>query len=425
MGTTLTAVVPDGHGVLVGHVGDSRAYLLRDGELRQLTTDHSLVEELVREGTLTEEQAAVHPQRSIITRALGVEDDVEVDVYPVPLQPGDRLLLCSDGLTTMLRPDAIAGAAPPGVATRPAPPTSSSTRRTRPAARTTSRRSSSTSRTTAPTRSRRRPPRSVPRSPSPHPSRCRRRRRAPAPTARRSSADRGGTGDRASHRRGAAGRAAQPRRRSPTGLPEGASAAQGARRRERAERRQERDRHPVRSAGRFARFLVPIILILGLAVAVTAWYARRTYFVAFDRDGQVTVYQGRPGGLLLWDPTVDPAQRRSPQADLPEDALLDVEDQKEFADKGAAIAFVGRVEARATAATSTRRRPPPRPPTPAGAGPAHVSVISGRRRTEELDLGVLALVIVGSGYVLLALSEAPDAPARALGLPRARSSACS
>ena len=86
MGTTLTAVVPDGNGVLVGHVGDSRAYLLRDGELRQLTTDHSLVEELVREGTLTEEEAAVHPQRSIITRALGVEDNVEVDVYPVPLR---------------------------------------------------------------------------------------------------------------------------------------------------------------------------------------------------------------------------------------------------------------------------------------------------------------------------------------------------
>ncbi len=109
MGTTLTAVVPDGNGVLVGHVGDSRAYLLRDGELRQLTTDHSLVEELMREGTLTEEQAATHPQRSVITRALGVEESVEVDVYPVPLVVGDRLLICSDGLTSMLRPDAIGG----------------------------------------------------------------------------------------------------------------------------------------------------------------------------------------------------------------------------------------------------------------------------------------------------------------------------
>ena len=86
---------------------------------------------------------------------------------------------------------------------------------------------------------------------------------------------------------------------------------------------------------------MPILLILGLAVAVTAWYARRTYYVDFDAPGQVTVYQGRPGGLLLWDPTVDPRQRRSRETDLPEDARLDVEDQKEFADKGAAIAFVG------------------------------------------------------------------------------------
>src|SRR3954471_4096987 len=109
MGTTLTALVPDGDRVLVGHVGDSRAYLLRDGELRQLTTDHSLVQEFIREGRLTEEQAAVHPQRSIITRALGVEPDVEVDVYPVPLHAGDRILLCSDGLSTMLRSDDIAG----------------------------------------------------------------------------------------------------------------------------------------------------------------------------------------------------------------------------------------------------------------------------------------------------------------------------
>ncbi len=108
----------------------------------------------------------------------------------------------------------------------------------------------------------------------------------------------------------------------------------------------------MRSAGRFARFILPIILILGLAVAVTAWYARRTYYVDFNQSGQVTVYQGRPGGLLFWDPTVI---RRTTltKADLPEDARVDVEDRKEFADKGAAISFVGRVEARATAATST------------------------------------------------------------------------
>ena len=97
-----------GDTLLVGHVGDSRAYLLHDGELRQVTDDHSLVEELVREGRLTADEAAVHPQRSIITRALGVDASVEVDVYPVELVPGDRLLLCSDGLTRMVAPDDIA-----------------------------------------------------------------------------------------------------------------------------------------------------------------------------------------------------------------------------------------------------------------------------------------------------------------------------
>ncbi len=109
MGTTLTAgTLVAGGTLLVGHVGDSRAYLLRDGELRQVTVDHSLVEELVRDGRLTPDEAAVHPQRSIITRALGVDASVEVDVYPVELAPGDRLLLCSDGLTGMVQFDAIA-----------------------------------------------------------------------------------------------------------------------------------------------------------------------------------------------------------------------------------------------------------------------------------------------------------------------------
>jgi PPM family protein phosphatase len=109
MGTTLTAGMlgSDGH-LVVGHVGDSRAYLVRDGELSQITDDHSLVEEMVRSGELTPEQAEVHPRRSVITRALGIDPQVEVDEYPIELQPGDRILFCSDGLTTMVRPDEIA-----------------------------------------------------------------------------------------------------------------------------------------------------------------------------------------------------------------------------------------------------------------------------------------------------------------------------
>jgi protein phosphatase len=88
-------------------VGDSRAYLFRDGRLKRLTQDHSLVDELVRRGKLTEQQAAEHPQRSIITRALGPEPDVEVDTWTYPVAAGDVLLLCSDGLTSMVPEDRV------------------------------------------------------------------------------------------------------------------------------------------------------------------------------------------------------------------------------------------------------------------------------------------------------------------------------
>jgi protein phosphatase len=109
MGTTLTAAYLDGEEIVVAHVGDSRAYLWREGELTRLTRDHSLVDELVRRGKLTEEEAAEHPQRSIITRALGPEPDVEVDTRTYRGQAGDLLLLCSDGLTSMISEQLIAG----------------------------------------------------------------------------------------------------------------------------------------------------------------------------------------------------------------------------------------------------------------------------------------------------------------------------
>jgi PPM family protein phosphatase len=107
MGTTLTAALLQDDEVALGHVGDSRAYLLRDGQLKRLTKDHSLVEELRRQGRLTEEQAEEHPQRSIITRALGPEPDVNVDTMTFPARDGDVFLLCSDGLTTMVSDEEI------------------------------------------------------------------------------------------------------------------------------------------------------------------------------------------------------------------------------------------------------------------------------------------------------------------------------
>lgn len=99
MGTTLTAVMLEGRRAHVAHVGDSRAYLFRDGEFSQITTDHTLVQRMVDEGRLTVEEAARHPQRSVITRAIGVEPDIDVDAMTLDLLPGDVMVLCSDGLT--------------------------------------------------------------------------------------------------------------------------------------------------------------------------------------------------------------------------------------------------------------------------------------------------------------------------------------
>ncbi len=105
MGTTLTAAYLGDADLAIAHVGDSRAYMFRAGSLNRLTQDHSLVDELVRSGKLTEEQAAEHPQRSIITRALGPEASVKVDTWTYPVRAGDVLLLCTDGLTSMIAED--------------------------------------------------------------------------------------------------------------------------------------------------------------------------------------------------------------------------------------------------------------------------------------------------------------------------------
>ena len=107
MGTTVTAALLATSGVTIGHVGDSRAYRIRDGRLEQLTDDHSLVADLMRSGRLTPEEAEAHPQRSVITRALGTDADVDVDTLVVEASAGDLFLLCSDGLTTMVTDEEI------------------------------------------------------------------------------------------------------------------------------------------------------------------------------------------------------------------------------------------------------------------------------------------------------------------------------
>ena len=98
MGTTLTVLWPGENEMILAQVGDSRAYLIRDGRMRKVTEDHSMVADMVRRGVLTEEQAACHPMRNYITRAVGTEDTIEVDLYREKRQKGDRWLICSDGL---------------------------------------------------------------------------------------------------------------------------------------------------------------------------------------------------------------------------------------------------------------------------------------------------------------------------------------
>jgi serine/threonine protein phosphatase PrpC len=107
MGTTMTVALVEGETVTIGHVGDSRAYLVRDGRMEQLTDDHSLVNELLKSGKLSPEEAEMHPQRSVITRAVGTDPDVQVDAFTIEAEDGDVFLICSDGLTDMVADEEI------------------------------------------------------------------------------------------------------------------------------------------------------------------------------------------------------------------------------------------------------------------------------------------------------------------------------
>ncbi len=312
MGTTLTAgTLASGGTLLVGHVGDSRAYLLHDGELRQVTDDHSLVEELVREGKLTADEAAVHPQRSIITRALGVDSSVVVDVYPVELVPGDRLLLCSDGLTGMVQPDDIAA-----TLRRESDPTRAAAQLVD-AANSAGGEDNITVIVVAVTDEA--PLRVVPEPVEPLVA---------------------------------------------TGVDDTPVPVPG-----------ERRRRGVRGVGRVLLWALPIVLVLGIAVAVVGWYARKDFYVGTNQ-GQVTVFKGVPGGLAGWDPTIE--QRTTvAMEDLKPAAQAQVRDHQTFSTRADAAAFVARLKTQTTTTTttttSTTTTAPPTttlPPPPVTLAPA-------------------------------------------------------
>jgi len=335
MGTTLTAlalVTEDGEEQLaLTNVGDSRAYLLQQGELVQLTEDHSLVAELERDGRITAEEAQVHPQRSIITRALGMEPAIEVDCWKIIPYRGDRILLCSDGLTNELSNDRIASTlrqlADPQEAARDL------VRQARAegggdnitvvvvdvvddggraeAA------SAQLARNPDPT-----PMASAPPSPAPTTDQQVRPARSSTSTA-------------------TAARPPAPAPAPPVADP------------------------PRRLTWRVLAFCILLLAVLAAAVASVGWYARSAYFVGLDGD-RVAIFRGRPGGLLWFEPTL---LERKPLtvADVLPVHHNELRRGKPQASKAAADRYVNnlRQEAEArTAATTTTTTTAVAPPGP-------------------------------------------------------------
>jgi protein phosphatase len=336
MGTTLTAlalVQEDGEEQLaLINVGDSRAYLLQQGELIQLTEDHSLVEELVRDGKLTPAEAQVHPQRSIITRALGMEPAIEVDSWEIIPYTGDRILLCSDGLTNELSDERIASTlrqlADPQEAAhdlvRQARASGGSDNITvvvvdvvdddgrskqASAALAGSKTGTGSTKVSAPPTVQAAPPTvedtamRVAAPPAPEPPTARRPQLAPPPPAV----------------------------------------------------------HHRRFTWRVAIFVFAIVAVLGTAVYAMAWYARGAYYVGLDNE-QVAIFRGRPGGMLWFDPTLVERKQQPPGTDLLPAQRIELEAGHEVSSKAAADRYVNNlrqeVEARRAPTTTTTLFPP-------------------------------------------------------------------
>jgi serine/threonine protein phosphatase PrpC len=265
MGTTMCAlalVEGEPPQVLVVNVGDSRAYLYRDGELQQLTDDHNLVAELEREGRITREEALVHPQRNIITRVLGNDPDVEVDEFPVDVFRGDRFLICSDGLFNEVRDDAIADV----LRTKKGPQEAADELV----------------------------------------------RRANAGGGRDNISvvvvdvvDDDGRAKRASAAlAGSASKTISPPAGTVTGTIE-----EPITDRDRLSARDERvevvpEGRRRKLTVRSAAFTLALLVVAVAAVGSVWWFARNTFYVGVD-DGEVTIFRGRPGGVLWLEPTVE------------------------------------------------------------------------------------------------------------------------
>jgi protein phosphatase len=320
MGTTMTALALVGEGddetLAVVNVGDSRTYLLRDGELDQLTDDHGLVAELVRSGQLSAEEAELHPQKNVLTRVLGLDPDVEVDCFQVVPFRGDRLVLASDGLTNEVTDAQMAS-----VLRRLADPQEA------------------------------------------------------AAELVRLAKDNGGNDnitvvvvdvvDDDDRSESASAALAGDQRPTQTARPEPPV-------------RDVRPASPARAAspppvdGRSRRltlrvmlFVLALVLLIGGALATVGWYARGSYYVGLDRN-QVTIYRGRPGGVLWFKPTVAAPTSVTKDHVLPS-RLDDLQAGKPEPSLGAARRYVKNLQDEAASAnqpSGSSAQPPPTTTTP-------------------------------------------------------------
>ncbi len=309
--------------LLVANVGDSRGYLFRDSELTQLTEDHSVVADLVREGRITAAEAEVHPQRNIVTRVLGIYETVDVDLWPVDPVAGDRYLLCSDGLFNEVGADQIGA-----VLRRLDDPQEVSDELVRLANEGGGKDNIT--------------------------------------VVVLDVVDDGGVAEAASSALAGSASALSSGRSEPTDDPAGfgTALAEGgrdglsddelqsmlteaptSRKDRRAERRAERRanrRSRTRFTWRVALFLVVLVAVVGGAFATIQWYGTSTYFVAFDGD-EVAIFQGRPGGLLWIEPELTTATGID-RADVPARALPRLEDGVEQPSLRRAETYVANLE---------------------------------------------------------------------------------
>ena len=354
MGTTMCAVVlvpagsaglegdVEGDTIVVANVGDSRVYLFHDGELEQITEDHSLVEDLVREGRLSAEEARNHPQRNVVTRVLGIEEDVEVDSWQIVPYAGDRFLLCSDGLFNEVESPVIAG-----VLRRLGDPADAAAELVRLANEGGGRdnitvvvvdvvddggRAESASEDLGAKRATTLS--STPLPPGPGGEAADPTAALPAVGAPRPESAAGTARSVASDPDdGSVGR--QPQ------------AAVGAR--------------PRRLTWRVALFALAILAVLGAAAGSVAYFARNTYYVGVEGT-EVAIFQGRPGGVLWIQPTLEERTDLA-LADVPPARRADVEAGKQEATLADARAYVARLGSQAGAGPSATTTTTSSPPT--------------------------------------------------------------